>query len=48
MENSSSQVEANGKRLRVHRLVAEAYLPSPSEDQNYVIHINGDLKDNNV
>lgn len=46
--DGSLQVEANSKRLRVSRLVAEAYLLPPSEDQKYVIHINGNKKDNNV
>jgi hypothetical protein len=46
--DGSYQVEANSKRFRVSRLVAEAYLPEPSEEQKYVIHINGDPKDNNL
>lgn len=46
--DGSYQVEANSKRFRVSRLVAEAYLSEPSEEQKYVIHINGDPKDNNV
>jgi hypothetical protein len=42
------KVEANGKRYRVHILVASAYLKKPSEEHVNVVHIDGDPYNNNV
>lgn len=42
------KVEANKKRYRVHRLVAEAYLIKSSEDDINVIHLDGNPFNNNV
>ena len=36
----------NAKTFRVHRLVAEAYLPIPTSAQTQVNHINGNKQDN--
>lgn len=47
-ESGCYKVEANKKRYRVHRLVAEAYLKKPSEDSVNVIHLDGDPFNNKV
>lgn len=47
-ESGCYKVEANNKRYRVHRLVAEAYIVKPSEDRINVIHIDGNAFNNNV
>lgn len=36
------------KYYRIHRLVAEAFLPPPQQGQHYVNHINGDKQNNYV
>lgn len=36
------------KYYRVHRLVAQAFLPPPKEGENQVEHINTDKRDNRV
>ncbi len=36
------------KYYRVHRLVAQAFLPPPTEGENQVEHINTDKRDNRV
>lgn len=40
-------VNGNGKKYRVHRLVAETYIPNP-KNLKYVDHINGIENDNRI
>ena len=40
-------INGQSNRMRVHRLVAMAFIPNP-ENKPYVNHINGDKGDNNV
>lgn len=44
--NGYYSVGASGKRIYVHRLVAEAYLKKPSEDHTQVNHIDGNKGNN--
>ena len=51
--NLSTKVDRNGNRTVktscVHRLVADAWLPKPSSDDNYVCtHIDGDKSNNDI
>jgi hypothetical protein len=39
-------VNGDTKRISVHRLVAEAFLGSPSKDQTLIRHLNGNPEDN--
>lgn len=39
--------DGKAKRMRVHRIVAETFIPNP-ENKPYVNHINGNRGDNNV
>ena len=41
------QINKKGKRFRVHRLVAEAFIPNP-ENKPYVNHIDGNRMNNNI
>lgn len=38
-------VQINGKRLKIHRLVAQAFIPNPM-DLPYVLHKDGDKINN--
>lgn len=38
-------IDKKGKRFRIHRLVAEAFIPNP-ENKEYVNHIDGDRQNN--
>jgi hypothetical protein len=40
------KVEIGGKRYRAHRLIAEAFLEKPSDDHDYVYHLDGDTFNN--
>lgn len=40
-------IEGKQKRMRVHRMVAETFIPNP-ENKPFVNHINGNRSDNNV
>jgi len=50
MPHKRVTLSVNGvtKRILVHRLVAEAFLGAPSEDQVVVRHLNGDAENNHV
>lgn len=39
------RVQINGKRLKIHRLVAQAFIPNPM-DLPYVLHKDGDKTNN--
>lgn len=41
------QIEGKQKRMRVHRLVAETFIPNP-ENKPFVNHIDGNRSNNNV
>lgn len=40
------RVELDGKKIAVHRLVAEAFCEKKSPDQDKVFHIDGDVRNN--
>ena len=40
------QIEPNRGRYRVHRLIAECFVPKPSDEFLVVHHINGNRSDN--
>ncbi|MFA6400962.1 MAG: NUMOD4 domain-containing protein [Salinivirgaceae bacterium] len=37
-----------GQRIYVHKLVAEVWIPKPSEQHIYVTHLDGNMKNNHV
>lgn len=44
----TANIKINGryKSCLVHKLVAEAFVPKPSENHNYITHIDGDVGNN--
>jgi hypothetical protein len=37
-----------GRRLYLHKLLAEVWLPKPSKKQTFVTHLDGNLKNNHI
>jgi hypothetical protein len=45
-----ANISINNKKpsIYIHRLVAEAWIPKPSNDHNYVMHLDGNLSNNHI
>jgi len=42
------RIDLNGKHRKVHQLVAQRWLPAPTEPNLVVDHLDGDRRNNNV
>lgn len=46
LSNGYERVELDGRKLAVQRLVAEAFCPKQSPNQDRVFHVDGDMRNN--